>query len=74
MDYGIKCKFITNRNAQANSIIERVHQVLGNLMRTFELETNYLDEDNPWAGLLSAVAFAIRSTYHTTLKATPGQL
>ena len=73
-DYGIKCKYITTRNAQANSIIERVHQVLGNLMRTFELEKNYLDEDDPWAGLLAAAAFAIRSTYHTTLKATPGQL
>ena len=33
-----------------------------------------MDEDDPWAGLLAAAAFAIRSTYHTTLKATPGQL
>ena len=73
-DYGIRCKFITTRNPAANSIIERVHQVLGNLVRTFELQTNYLDEDEPWAGLLAAAAFAIRSTYHTMLKSTPGQL
>ena len=33
-----------------------------------------MDEDEPWAGLLAAAAFAIRSTYHTTLKSTPGQL
>ena len=35
---------------------------------------NYLDEDNPWKGILSATAFAVRSTYHTTLKKSPGQL
>src|SRR5687768_2248091 len=44
------------------------------MVRTFELETNYLDKDNSWKGVLSATAFAVRSTYHTTLKKTPGQL
>jgi hypothetical protein len=38
------------------------------------LEKNYIDEDNPWKAILSATAFAIRSTYHTTLQSTPGQL
>jgi hypothetical protein len=32
---------------QANAIVERVHQVIGNIIRTFELESNYLDEDDP---------------------------
>jgi hypothetical protein len=73
-DYGIKKKPITVRNPQANAIIERVHQTLGNILRTFELQNFYLDENDPWIGILSATAFAIRSTYHTTLKATPGQL
>ena len=44
------------------------------MSRTFELETNYLDQDDPWKGILSATAFVVRSTYHTTLKKTPGQL
>ena len=39
-DYGIKGKPITVRNPQANAIIERVHQVIGNIIRTFELEDN----------------------------------
>ena len=73
-DYGIKRKPITVRNPQANAIVERVHQVIGNIIRTFELQTNYLDEDDPWKGILSATAFAIRCTYHTTLHSTPGQL
>ena len=73
-DYGIKRKPITVRNPQANAIVERVHQVIANMIRTFELENNYLDMDDPWKGILSATAFAVRSTYHTTLKKSPGQL
>jgi transposase InsO family protein len=37
-DYGIKGKPITVRNPQANAIVERVHQVIGNIIRTLELE------------------------------------
>ena len=73
-DYGIKRKPITVRNPQANAIVERVHQVIGNIIRTFELQENYLDKDDPWKGILSATAFAVRSTYHTTLQKSPGQL
>ena len=73
-DYHIKARPITVRNPQANAIVERVHQTIGNMIKTFQLEDNYLDEDDPWAGILSATAFAVRSTYHTTLQATPGQL
>src|SRR6476619_1142969 len=53
-DYGIKRKPITVRNPQANAIVERIHQVIANMIRTFELETNYLDQDDPWKGILSA--------------------
>ena len=49
-------------------------QVIGNIIQTFELETNYLDEDDPWKGILSATAFAVWSTFHTTLQKSPGQL
>lgn len=73
-DYGVKGKPITVRNPQANAICERIHQVIGNIIRTFELENNYIEEEDPWKGILSATAFAVRSTYHTTLHHTPGQL
>jgi hypothetical protein len=71
-DYGIKGTPIMVRNPQANAIVERVHQGIGNIIRTFELESNYLDEDDPWKGILSATAFAVRSTFHTSLQSTPG--
>ncbi|MGH3056092.1 MAG: integrase, partial [Gaiellaceae bacterium] len=72
--YGIKGQPTTVRNPQANAILERVHQVLANMLRTFELEKQEFDQNNPWSGFLAATAWALRSTYHTTLAATPGQL
>jgi Integrase zinc binding domain len=73
-DYQIKIKGISTRNPQANAIIERVHQTLGNVIRTFQVHDAYLDEDDPWSGILAAAMFAIRATVHTTLQATPSQL
>jgi transposase InsO family protein len=73
-EYGIKAKPITVRNPQANAIIERIHQVIANMIRTYELEDVYMDKKDPWGGILAATAYAVRSTYHTTLQATPGQL
>ena len=73
-DYGIKRKTITVRNPQANAMIERIHQVIENIIGMFELQYNYLDQDNPWQRILSATAFAVWSTYHTTLQKSPGQL
>ena len=71
-DYGIKRKPITKRNPQANAVIERIHQTLGNIIRTANKEN--LDEKDPWSGILAAAMFALRSTYHTTTQATPCQL
>ena len=51
-----------------------MHQVLGNILRNFEIEKLELDEQNPWDEFLSLAAFAIRSTHHTTLGASPAQL
>ncbi len=73
-NYGMKKRRSTEYNPQSNGIVERVHQVLGDMLRTFELEERELDPDNPWSEFLTAVGYAIRSTYHTTLEATPAQL
>jgi transposase InsO family protein len=73
-DYGIKKKPITTRNPQANAILERLHQTLGNIIRTFKVQNQDLDKDDAWTGILAASMFAIRSTVHTMLQATPTQL
>ena len=46
-DYGIKIKPITVRNPQANAIVERIHEVIANIIQTPELEKNNLDQNEP---------------------------
>jgi Integrase core domain len=66
--YGIVPSPTTIQNPQVNSIFERIHQVIGNMICTSNL-TDSLRVD-----LLPAVVCAICGTFHTTLKATPCQL
>ena len=73
-NYNIKPKVITTRNPQANAIIERVHQTIGNILRTFNVNETVLDTNDPWSGILSATAFGIRNTVHTTLASTSAQI
>ena len=73
-NFGITLKPTTSYNPSATGIIERVHQTIGNMLRTHELEKRELDPKDPWGIFLSSVAWAVRSTYHTTIDATPGQL
>eukprot|EP00957_Ditylum_brightwellii_P051914 3937990-Ditylum_brightwellii.AAC.1 len=70
-EYRIKRKPITTRNPQANSIVERAHQTIGNLLCTFKLGLAELDSKDPWIGRLSAVMFALQSMIHIAHKATP---
>jgi hypothetical protein len=44
------------------------------MLRSFDLEQENLEEDNPSEYFLQSTAWAIRSTYHTTLQATTCQL
>ena len=72
--FGIKRKATTVKNPQANGIIERVHGVINDMLRTMDLDNHEFDTDNPWGNILAEIAWAVRSLYHTTLNATPGQL
>ena len=73
-DYSIKVRPITTRNPQANAILERVHQTIGNIICAFEIQGMVLDDNNPWDGILAATMFALRATVHTTTQYTPAQL
>ena len=61
-------------NPQANSILEKAHQIIGNILRTFQVNNYELEQDDPWSGILFVVFFTMRSTVHTTTHATPMQL
>ena len=63
-EYGIKSKCETTENTQETSILEIIHQVIANLLRTLDCQNNYLDEDDPCSGILSAIYLAVRSSHH----------
>ena len=73
-DYGIPCSSISVRNPQANAIMERVHQTIGDIICTFNIHQMDLDNENPWEGILSSSMFAIWYTVHTTKQHIPSQL
>ena len=73
-EYGARCKIITTRNPQANSMVERAHKTITSMIRTQGIQSREDLEGGAWQGVLSAVAFAMRATLHTTMRATPMQL
>jgi hypothetical protein len=70
--YGIKRKPTMVKNRQANGILERVHQVLGQMLRWAELDMADSVTPDDVNVFLDNAAWAIRSTYHTILKASQG--
>ena len=73
-DYPIKRKLITTRNPQANSIVERIHQVVHNMVRTHDITTATEVDSQTIDGMLAALRSAVLSVVHTTNRATPMQL
>ncbi len=70
--YGIKRKPNMVKNPRVNGILERVHQVLGQMLRTAEWDmANSVTPDDVNV-FLDNGAWAIRSTYHMVLIASPG--
>ncbi len=70
--YGIKRKPTTVKNPQENGILECVPQVLGQILRTAEMDIADSVTPDDLNVFLANAAWAIRSTYHTVLKASPG--
>jgi hypothetical protein len=70
--YGIKREPTRVKNPQANAILEHLHQVLGQMLRTSELDMAKKITPDDVNVFLGNAAWAICSTYHTVLKASPG--
>ena len=45
-----------------NAVLERIHKVLGKLVRSFNISHTYVEENDPWTGILAAEDFVIFST------------
>ena len=73
-EYRIKTDPASPRNLQANKNIERIHQVIGDIVRTQNLQETYLYDDDPWMGILAAAYFELKYTYHRKKGKSPGQI
>jgi hypothetical protein len=71
--YGVLAKPTTIKNPQTNAFVERIHQVIGDAIRTMELHKRTFD-DTSINAILQSVAFGLRATYHSAIAASPGQL
>jgi transposase InsO family protein len=72
--YGIRIKRITTRNPQANAMVERAHLTIKNMIATQKIFKKADLPNGSWKGILGAVGFGMRTTVHTTMRATPMQL
>jgi hypothetical protein len=68
----MKCKPTSVKNPQANAVLEGIHTVLENMLRTSELNMAKTVKASDIDVFLSDAAWAVCSTYHTVLKASPG--
>jgi len=59
---------ITAKNPRANAIVERMHRVLGDMLRV-QLVKHH-EKDDPIKDLTSAAAYAMRATVHGVTKCT----
>ena len=71
-EYGVTCKPTTIKNPTANSVLERIHGVFGNMLRTSSLDMAATVTPEDIDDLIINAAWAIRSTHHTVLNVTPG--
>jgi len=63
---------ITTKNPRTNAIVERIHRVLGDMLRVQLVKCH--EKDGPIKDLTSAAAYAMRATVHGVTKCTPSQL
>jgi hypothetical protein len=70
--YGVKRKPTSIKNPQVNAILERIHAVFTNMLRTAKIDMAELVNASDINIFLADAAWAICSTHHTVLKASPG--
>ena len=73
-EFVVKTNPTSSRKPLANSTIERIHKLLGNLVRTYNLHSTYVYDADPWMVILAGADFVFLCTYHRAKGKSPGQL
>ena len=69
----IKTVLIKIKNRQANAPVERVHQLIFNMLITRGIDKKEVDYIDQWGETLGSIERAIMSSNHRTIQATAGQ-
>ena len=54
--------------------MEWIHHIVVNLVWTYNIKETYVNEDDPWSGILAAAVFEICSMENMIKDYSPGQL
>ena len=72
-NFDIKPVLTLVKKPQANAPVERVQQVILNMLVTKDIDNKVFNYIYPWGETLASIVWAIRASYHRTIMATPGQ-
>ena len=61
-------------NPTSNEILERIPEVIVNLVQPYNIKDTYIDEDKLRLGILAAAAFSVFSTTNILKGYSPGLL
>ena len=72
-EFDIKPVLASVKNSPANAPMERVHQVILNMLVTKYLDNKVFNYIDTWGETLSYIAWEIRASYQRNIMATPVQ-
>ena len=62
----LKPVYVKVNNPQDNATVERLHQIMYNIIFTKYIDNKLFDYIDPWGKTLASIAWAIRASYHHT--------
>ena len=72
-DFDIKPVLTSINNPQSNAPVERLHQVIINMLVTKNIYNKVFDYIYPWGETIASIAWTIRASYRNTIMSKPVQ-
>ena len=72
-DFDFKPVLTSVKKPRANAPVQKLHQVILNILATKDLDNKVFDYIDKWGETLATISLVIRYSYHRTIIATPGQ-
>ena len=73
-DFDIKPVLTKIKNSQANTLVERLHKVILNMIITKNIDNKVFDHIYPWGETQASTEWEIRALYHRNIMFTSGQV